>query len=114
MRLCELVRDVGPCRVIGPVYDGETAVAVHREARPDAAIIDVSLPGISGVEVVRAIRAVDAACVLVVLTEHDEASLRERCVALGANHFLSKSSGLDEVERIVASLIASARRGRGS
>jgi CheY-like chemotaxis protein len=72
--------------------DGPTALAGLREEVPDLVLLDISLPGMDGVEVLRALRA-DAALgrlPVVALTAHAMAGDRERYLAMGFDAYLSK------------------------
>jgi len=52
------------------VYDGETALSRLKDLRPDAVFLDVRLPGLSGIEVLRKIRAVDPDLPVILITGH--------------------------------------------
>jgi CheY-like chemotaxis protein len=72
--------------------DGPTALTGLREDAPDLVLLDISLPGMDGVEVLRELRA-DAELgrlPVVALTAHAMAGDRERYLALGFDAYLSK------------------------
>ncbi|MFW5641946.1 MAG: response regulator transcription factor, partial [Roseicyclus sp.] len=85
---------------------GETAVAEIERVRPDLVVLDVMLPGRSGLEVLRDLRAREATRSLPVLmlTAKGQARDRDRAMALGADGFLvkpfSNASLLEEVRRL--------------
>jgi CheY-like chemotaxis protein len=88
----ELLIEAG-VEVLGPAFDGHQALQLLAHTRPDGAVLDFDMPGANGLEVLHHIRAVPALrdCVVIILTSHAEPSLREACMAAGADHFLDKS-----------------------
>ncbi|MGB7806929.1 MAG: response regulator [Actinomycetota bacterium] len=86
--------------------DGEAALAIAAKERPDLAIIDLGLPGIDGIEVIRGIRAWSEMPLLVLSARDQE---RDKVLALdaGADDYVTKPFGMDE---LLARLRAAERR----
>lgn len=93
-RIAETLAELDQVTVVGPAHDGLEALALYEAEPPDAVILDFDMPGLSGLEVLRRIRSGGGDCLVVMLTAHSGASVRERCLAEGADHFLQK--GVDE------------------
>jgi DNA-binding NarL/FixJ family response regulator len=91
--------------VLGEAGDGAEAVQLVDELRPELVIMDVTMPVLGGIEATRRLHAAHPELPIVVLTMHDEDSLREEAVRAGASAFLSKDSSMQEV---VATAIATA------
>ena len=72
--------------------DGQQAIPGIRECKPDLIFLDISLPGLDGVEILRRIRADDGLRQLpvVALTAHAMMGDEQRFLALGFDHYLSK------------------------
>lgn len=87
--------------VLGPALDGAEALRLFEARRPAAAVLDLRMPGLSGLEVLRAIRGSKAACLVIILTGVDEPSVLEQCLSEGADHVLSKSRDLHRLEAVV-------------
>ena len=77
--------------------DGETAVALARKESPELAVIDLRMPGISGLEVVRELKAMDAMTNIVVLTGYGSIATALEAVRLGATHYLTKPADVDDI-----------------
>ena len=86
--------------------DGEAALAIAAREHPDLAIVDLGLPGIDGVEVIRGIRAWSQMPLLVLSARELE---RDKVLALdaGADDYVTKPFGMDE---LLARLRAAERR----
>jgi DNA-binding NarL/FixJ family response regulator len=74
--------------VVGEAADGETALQVVAEQNPDLILMDLGLPGLSGLETIAALRKRGCAALIVCLTLHAE--LRAEAEAAGASLFLEK------------------------
>jgi DNA-binding response OmpR family regulator len=87
--------------------DGETAMTKVRAAIPDMIILDVMLPGRSGFDILRDLRAEEATAKLPVmmLTARGQAKDRDLAARLGANHFMTKPFSNTEVRDHVRAMI---------
>ena len=74
----------------GEAATAEDAVARIPEARPDIALVDLSLPDMDGIELIGALRAQMPALHLVMLTGHGERSYVEGALAAGAHGYIVK------------------------
>jgi DNA-binding response OmpR family regulator len=85
------VRKAG-CTVIGSVADGAAALDLARAERPDLAVLDVSMPGATGLEVCTALRADPATAGIRILLLSAGASLEDVAAGLaaGADAYLAK------------------------
>lgn len=77
--------------------DGETAVALARKESPEYAVVDLRMPGISGLDVVRELKAIDATTNVVVLTGYGSIATALESVRLGATHYLTKPADVDDI-----------------
>jgi len=102
--LAQLLRDEG-LTVVGEASGGEAGVRLAAELRPDVVLMDLSMPGISGVEATRAIAAGDDPPRVVVLTlSDDDASMLEALLAGAAGYVLKEAT----LEQIAAAVMAAA------
>lgn len=75
----------------------EDAIAAARAESPELALVDLRLPGGTGLDVVRALVDVDAATNVVVLTGYGSIATALEAVRLGATHYLTKPVDVDEI-----------------
>jgi len=78
-------------------WDYETALAAAREEAPEYAVVDLRMPGRSGIDVVRGLLEVDPATVAVVLTGYGSIATAIEAVKAGAAHYLTKPAHVDEI-----------------
>ncbi|MEN6338387.1 MAG: response regulator transcription factor [Phycisphaerales bacterium] len=83
--------------VVGQAKDGPTAVALARELKPDIVIMDISMPGLSGIEATRQIRQENPDTRVIGLSMHAaKRYVQEMCKA-GACGYLLKDCDFDEL-----------------
>jgi DNA-binding NarL/FixJ family response regulator len=107
--LVALLQASGTCEVVGQAADGIEAVELALKLRPEVAILDISMPRLNGIEVVRRLRAELPATRTLVLTMHEEEEYVLHVVRAGASGYLLKDSATSELLQAVRDLHA----GRG-
>jgi DNA-binding NarL/FixJ family response regulator len=83
--------------VVGEASDGQAAVLLASELRPDVVLMDISMPVLDGVEATRQVRRGDDAPQVVMLTMHADADVVRRALQAGAVGYLTKDCSIDEV-----------------
>lgn len=84
-------------RVVAEVESGEEAVRRYPEVQPDVLVLDLSMPGIGGLEAISRILARDAQARILVLTAHEDAMHAKRVLKAGALGYLSKRGAAEEL-----------------
>jgi DNA-binding response OmpR family regulator len=92
--------------------DGETGLILARSEKPDLVLVDVMLPRLGGLEVVRAIRAEDPDLPVLILSAKGQESDKVAGLQLGADDYLVKPFGLKELLARIDALLRR-RRSRG-
>lgn len=99
-----LLGSAAEIKVVAEAGTGEEAVALHRELAPDIIIMDVTLPGIDGLEAARRIRAQGGESRIIFLTMHHDAGLCAAALRIGAQGFLLKDDALDDLLAAIAAV----------
>ena len=87
--------------VVAQVGRGDEVVAAALEARPDVALLDIELPGPSGLEVADELRATLPDCAIVILTTFGRPGYVQRALASGVRAFVIKDGPVEELARII-------------
>lgn len=109
MMLVMLLQKLGHT-VVAEAADGITAVAAFTAHRPDLVTLDISLPDINGLEVLRRIRAGDPAAKVIVITGNNSAVLDKDARAGGALKVLLKPFDFASLRALLNDLDAGAAR----
>jgi CheY-like chemotaxis protein/cytidylate kinase len=93
-------------------YDGEQALEILKEAVPDVMVLDLMMPGIDGIEVLRRIKRDHPEVEVIILTGHG--SEREKTMAqeLGAFAYLQKPVNIDHLARVMREAYSKANLGQ--
>jgi DNA-binding NarL/FixJ family response regulator len=83
--------------VCGEAEEAQAALAALEELQPDVVVVDISLPGPDGIDLVKAIRARDGAVPVLVLSMHDESIYAARALRAGANGYIMKQEATERV-----------------
>jgi DNA-binding response OmpR family regulator len=83
--------------------------SLFKISRPDAVVLDLNLPDLHGLEILKRIKGSSPRCVVIILTNCDLPEMREECLRHGADSFLIKESDLLGVVSAIAGLCRPAR-----
>ena len=87
--------------VVGEADDGESALPMVKELQPDIVLVDIRLPGPSGIEVARQINATNPETKVVILSAYDDPEYLRAALAAGAAGYLLKTMPRDELVNAV-------------
>jgi two-component system, OmpR family, response regulator CpxR len=76
-------------------YDGESALSMVNEDEPEVMILDLKMPGIDGIEVLRRVKETRPEIEVIILTGHGSEADRETCMKLGAFAYLQKPADIE-------------------
>jgi CheY-like chemotaxis protein len=86
-----LLRDMGSA----VAFDGESALKLVHEEEPEVMILDLKMPGIDGIEVLRRVKETQPGIEVIILTGHGSEADRQTCMNLGAFAYLHKPVDID-------------------
>lgn len=99
--LKSLFKDSSSLELVGEATDGVTALNLIKKCRPDISIIDLSIPQMSGIELIKNLKGDDFKTKVIVLSQvSDEKTIRE-VVKLNVNGFILKTEGVDEIYKAI-------------
>ncbi len=102
----QLISSHGGFVVCAEAGDAAAAMDVIRRVSPDLAIVDLSLPGANGIELIKNIRAEFSKLPVLVLSMHDESLYAVRALRAGANGYVMKQEALENVITAIGEVLA--------
>jgi DNA-binding NarL/FixJ family response regulator len=107
-RLASMVGELSEVEIVGQADIAFEAIASIRVIRPEVVVLDISMPGGSGMYVLETINREPQRPVMIMLTNFAHEQYRRRCLQLGADFFFDKST---EFHQVIEVLRARAARG---
>ena len=107
--LRRIIEESGDLQVIAEASDGREAIRKIRQTLPDVAVIDISMPEVDGLEVIRVISAESPKVPLLMLTMHVEHQYVIRAIEAGAMGYITKKSAPDQLVRAIRNLHSGTR-----
>ena len=100
-RLVTMLEELSSVEIVGQAGTvAETSSAI-RELQPDVVILDLRMPGGSGIDVLYKIKQDGVETVVIILTNYTFAGYRQKCMDAGANFFLDKSIEFDQIPKLI-------------
>jgi DNA-binding NarL/FixJ family response regulator len=103
--LVSLLKDNG-FDVVDAVSDGHALMAAAKRLRPDVIVTDLSMPELSGLEVLSRLKSEQISSRVIVLTMHSDATLATRAMRAGASGFLLKFAAGEELLTAIEQVLA--------
>jgi DNA-binding NarL/FixJ family response regulator len=95
--LSTLIQGVSDFTLVGEAEDGEQAVLMCHDLRPDVILMDLVMPEVNGIEAIRRIHAESPSVNIIALTSFPDPQLIKQALEAGARGFLYKDVGADEL-----------------
>jgi two-component system chemotaxis response regulator CheY len=77
-------------RVVGEASNGEEAITMYQDSRPDVVLMDITMPGMDGLTALTKIREIDAAARVIICSALGQQQLIVQAIQLGAKDFIVK------------------------
>ena len=103
-RLKEQLTAIENVQIVGQAKDAYFAITMIAKTYPDVVILDVRMPGGSGIDVLRAIKKEGSPPKIIMLTKYPYPQYREKCLELGADYFFDKATEFDNTIELIRKL----------
>jgi DNA-binding NarL/FixJ family response regulator len=107
--LRRIVEESGDMEVIAEAADGREAIQHAHQQLPDVAVIDISMPGLDGLEVITQLRNYYPKLPLLILTMHEEGQYVVRAIEAGAMGYITKQSAPEQLVKAIRKVHAGSR-----
>ena len=92
--------------IVGDASDGRVALRIASELKPDIAILDISMPGLSGIKVAELLRVATPKTKILALTAHEDKGYMRQLLEAGVAGYVLKRSAGDELVRAIRAVAA--------
>lgn len=90
--------------IVGLFRDGRKTLEALKNLKPDLAVVDIKMPGLSGLEVLHEIRKEDALLKFMILTFYSSENYLKLAMSYGADYFFSKVDDFEKISPVVNEL----------
>ena len=104
--LADILNGVEGIEVVGAAEDGAAAIALAYAVRPDIVLMDISMPGMDGIEATEKLVEMESTARVVMLTSYSEREKITQALAAGAVSYLTKDAPPEAVIRAIRSAAA--------
>jgi DNA-binding NarL/FixJ family response regulator len=105
-RLADLLDELENVVLVGEARSADEGLELLTSLQPDVVILDVRMPGRSGIALLEDMLRVDPRPAVIVLTNYPYVAYRRRCMDLGAQYFFDKSSQFNRVSDVLNEIAA--------
>lgn len=92
-------------QIVGEASDGDAAIALVQELKPDLIILDIGLPRLDGLAVIKHVKKNSFPGHILVLSSYPDVTYSERCKRAGAQGFICKSGELNQIREAVIAIM---------
>lgn len=103
--LAQLINQEPDMVVCGEAENAQNALELLKKIRPDLAIVDISLQGIDGIELIKKIKDRDINLPILVVSMHDESLFAERALKVGAKGYIMKQEAIEKMMEAIRKVI---------
>lgn len=95
--------------IVASLKNGAETLEALKTLKPDLAIVDIKMPGLSGLEILNEIRKEDKAIKFILLTFYASDYYRRLAIQSGADYFFNKADDFEKISLVVADMISNAK-----
>jgi len=102
-----MLGDIENVQIVGHAESTVDTLRLVKELTPDLIILDIKLPGESGMDILKVIKAEKLVPVVIIFTNYPYPEYRQRCHELGADYFFDKSSEFNRMVETIRKIAGS-------
>ena len=103
-RITAMLSDLENIEMIGEAENVQDAINSIHEFNPDVVILDIRMPGGSGIDVLKKIEKRKGAPIVIILTNYPHSQYRKKCMDAGADFFFDKSEEFEKIVEVVSGI----------
>jgi DNA-binding NarL/FixJ family response regulator len=102
--LQQMLVNIADVEIVEQAHNAQDAITSIAESNPDVVILDIRLPGASGIDVLKDIREKKLPSRVIMLTNYPYPQYRKKCEELGADYFFDKVTEIEEIPTAIEAL----------
>jgi DNA-binding NarL/FixJ family response regulator len=110
--LVTMLDELAGIEIVGQAETVAGAIGAIQKLQPDVVILDIRMPGGSGIDVLEHVKQNEAGPIVIILTNYPYPGYRQKCLDAGADFFLDKSTEFDQIPELFERFKQGAEDGR--
>lgn len=106
-RLISMISDIPSLTIVGEAGNSFEALNIIEEKIPDVVVLDIQIPGDSGIGILKKVKKMNPSIITILLTNYPLEQYKEKCFEYGANYFFDKSVEFSKVTEVLKTLAES-------
>ncbi len=103
-RIIEMLSDIPEVEIAGEAENANEAIKIIELVKPDILILDIRMPGGSGLEVLKSIQQKKLSMINILFTNYPLDQYKKKCFELGVDYFFDKSTEFEAVKKVIEDL----------
>lgn len=103
-RLQAILAEIDEVEVVASLDNGIDALVAMKNLNPDLAIVDMRMPGLTGLQVLDAVRKENKSVIFIMLTLQSQGYIKQMAIQSGTNYFFNKADDFDQIIQVVSAL----------
>jgi two-component system chemotaxis response regulator CheY len=99
-----ILKQLGARKIV-EATNGEEAIAIFTQQKPEIVLLDISMPLMNGLETLKKLKAIDPECVVIMLTSMVNRQSIDEALALGAANYIRKDTAKEEIAQAITETI---------
>jgi DNA-binding NarL/FixJ family response regulator len=110
-RVKSLLMTVKNVEIVGEAENGIAALQLFKDTNPDLVILDIRMPELNGIEVLKRIKESGGRTKVCILTNYPYSQYKEACLAEGADYFFDKNKDFEQIHAMIVELTQAHKEG---
>jgi DNA-binding NarL/FixJ family response regulator len=99
-----MLTNIADVKIVGQAHNAPDAIKSISKSEPDVVILDIRLPGLNGIDVLKDIRNKKLPIRVIMLTNYPYPQYRKKCEELGADYFFDKVAEIEGIPNVIEEL----------
>jgi len=103
-RIKNSLSDIQEVEIVGEAINGNEAIRIINEKKPDFVLLDIRMPELNGIEVLKKIKENGSKLKTCIFTNYPYSQYKVKCMEEGADYFFDKNKDFQEIKNLIAEL----------
>ena len=104
-RIKNSLDDIEGVEIVGEAANGNEAIKIIQEKNPDFVILDIRMPELNGIEVLKKLKESKSKPIICIFTNYPYSQYKQKCMEEGAEYFFDKNVNFQEIKNVIKEIV---------